>query len=921
MQKRTKRFTIAAASLLLCSTVTIHASSASATVSRAAAQQPPSSVPIYLDPAYSPQERAADLVSRLTLPEKAAQMDSSQAPAIPRLGVAAWGWWNEAAHGVARFQTNTNANPPTTTDTTSYPVSLSLGSTWNPDLVYQEAGLISDEARDIAPNNTQDLDFYAPTVNLSRDPRWGRNDETWSEDPTLTADLASQFVDGIQGENQNGQLPASAHGYLKAVATIKHFAANNSEDNRLTGSSNMDERTLREYYTAQFRDIIAQSNPGSIMSAYNEVNGVPAAANVHLIDNLARETYGFDGYFTSDCDAVYEIQAGHHWQPPGAAAPLDAVGRTAYANAAGEDLDCDEGYHDGSNFGNTIPTAVAAGITTQNDVYNENDVDVSLVRLFTTRIETGEFDAQSSVPWVAAARARLAPGTWTSSDANDAVTETPQRLAMTQQVADQSLVLLKNSPVAQGDGTSDSILPLKVPASGAYKVAVIGYYANPSSLYLGGYSSNQGAAGVANEVNAYQGVKSAVQAIDPQASVDYYPGVTGAGLNTVDPASVAAAAGYNAVIVVVGTDASAGQEGQDRTTLALPGAQSALISQVAAQNPNTVVYMETMGEVDTSGFQAQVPAMLWSSYNGMRQGAALADVLLGKTDPSGHLSFSWYSDLSQVPPSTDYNIRPTATTDGRTYMYFTGNVTYPFGYGLSYSRFTYSHLRTSKSADANGTITVTADVTNSGSTTAAAVPQIYVSTPFEPAAAQRPIKRLEAFQKITLKPHQTRRITFSVPVSKLAFFDETANKYVVDQGTYDIELSTSSADSDIQAQAPVRVHGILRATPATVTANPTQTGDAALGIVQRVQFDEGTQIYPQLTVSMQDESLYGYINKGASVPLPTGLTVTYTTDRPGVVRIEHNQVIRTVGSGVVTVTATVHYHGGTASTSFVVDVS
>jgi beta-glucosidase len=884
----------------------------------ASAQETKPTTPIYLDPHYSPPERAADLVGRLTLAEKAQQMNSSQAPAIPRLGVAAWGWWNEAAHGVARLQTNTNANPPILKNTTSYPVDLSLGSTWNPGLVHKEAAAIGDEAREVAPNNTQDLDFYSPTVNVARDPRWGRNDETWSEDPTLTAAVAAQYVNGLQGQDANGRLPQSADGYVKALATLKHFAANNSEYNRRTGSSDMDERTLREYYTAQFRDIIAQSRPGSIMSSYNRVNGVPAAASVHLIDTLARQTFGFGGYFTSDCDAVYEIQAGHHWQPPGAPAPLDQYGRTAYANAAGEDLDCNQGYHDAYNYGNTVPDAIARHITTQTDVYNEGDVDVSVVRLFTARIQTGEFDRQDTVPWVRAARARLAPGTWTNSDANNAVTETPDRLALAQQVAEQSLVLLKN---AAAPGAKNALLPLKVPSSGAYRVAVIGAYANPSSLYLGGYSSDQGSPGVAKEVNAYQGVKTAVQRINPSAAVDYYPGVTGTGLNTVDPASVAAAKDYDVVLVVAGTDAKTANEDSDRSSLALPGAQSSLISQVAAANPRTVVYLETMGQVDLGDFQSQVPALLWSSYNGQRQGSALASVLLGQTDPSGRLPFSWYRDVNQLPALGDYGIRPTATSRGRTYMYFTGDVTYPFGYGLSYTRFSYSHLRVERSADANGTLHVTADVTNHGSATGSTVPQLYVSTPSAPAAAQRPLKRLEAFEKVTVGPHRTTRVGLTVPVSKLAFFDNASNRYVVDPGVYEVRLGTSSADADVAARASVRIGGTLRPTPSVVTAKPTQAGDAAQGVVQRVTFAKGTTVDPQLTVSMRDESIYGYVTKGASVPLPAGLAVGYRSDRPQVVRVDGGRTIRTVGSGVATVTATVHYNGGTASTSFVVRVA
>jgi beta-glucosidase len=884
--------------------------------------------PIYLNRAYSPVQRATDLVSRMSLPEKAAQLDSSRPPAITRLGVAAWGWWNESNHGVNALTLTPSGNATTLTNTTSYPSDLSLGSTWNPDLVYREAGLISDEARDVVPNHSENLDFYAPTVNLSRDPRWGRNDESWSEDPLLTADLAAQYVDGLQGQTQQGTLPPSANGYYKAIATLKHFAANNSEVNRRTGSSDMDQRTLREYYTSQFASIIQQSHPGSIMSSYNEVNGVPAAASVQLIDTLARETFGFGGYFTSDCDAVYEIQAGHHWQPPQASAPLDQYGRTAFANSAGEDLDCNAGYADQYNYGNTIPTAISQHITTQTDTYNEADVDVSAVRLFTARISTGEFDQQSQVPWVRAARARLGGTTWVSSEANGAVTETPQRLAAARATADQSIVLLKNGAAPGGGPAAKSpLLPLKVPSSGPFKVAVMGYFAHPTGgLFLGGYSSIQGPSGQANEVDSYAGIKSAVQAINPQAQVDFLPGVTGgttaASLTTVDPASIAAASKYNAVIVVAGTDNTTSSEDHDRTSLDLPGAQAAMISQAEAANKNTVVYLETVGQVDLAPFQSTTPALLWSSYNGQRQGDALADVLLGKVNPSGHLPFSWYADAGQLPPITDYTIRPTATTAGRTYQYFSGATSFPFGYGQSYARFSYSDLAV-KHADvtANGTVTVSAKVTNRGTRPGSAVPQLYVTTPFEPASAQRPIKRLEGFQKVTLNPGQTRTVTFSVKASALAFFDAASNKYVVDPGRYGLQVATSSSDSDVALRGTVKVSGTIAETPTVVTAKPIETGDPGRGVAQRVYFDINTTINPQLTVSMSDQRLYGYVTKGQSTPLPKGLTVSYTSDRSNVVAVSRRQELKAVGSGIATITATVRYHGISATTTFTVEVA
>ena len=870
--------------------------------------------PIYLDRAYSPVERAVDLVSRLTLAEKATQMNSSQAAAVPRLGVEAYGWWNEAGHGVAREGTRNGGGPPTLINTTSYPVDLSLGSTWDPDLVYREATMISDETREVFRNNAFDLSLYSPTINLARDPRWGRNDEAFSEDPKLTAALSAQFVNGLQGQTKQGRPLPGSGGYLKTIATIKHFAANNSEYNRLTGSSDMDERTLREYYTAQFRDVIKQSNPGSIMSAYNRVNGVPAPANIHLNDELARQTFGFQGYFTSDCDAVYKIENGHHWQPEGAPAPLDRYGRTAYAQSAGEDLNCNAGYKDGWNYGNTIPDAIAQQIPTFTGIYNENDVDVSVVRLFTARITTGEFDAQDEVPWVAQARARLAPGTWTNSDTNNAVTETPQRLAMARTVAARSIVMLKNEPAA-----GRALLPLSVPSTGAFRVAVIGQYANPINLYLGGYSSIQGSAGIAKSVNGYAGVKAAVQAINPEASVDFLPGTVPGDLTTVDSASVAQAAGYDAVLVYAGTDETTAREQNDRKTLSLPGAQAALISQVAAVNPRTIVYLETVGQVDVSDFAKDVPALLWSSFNGQQKGAGLADVLTGAVNPSGHLPFTWYADESQLPAIGDYAIRPTTDTKGRTYQYFTGSVAYPFGFGLSYSRFRYSGVDVDRTrVDANGQIKVGVDVTNTGGRAGADVVQLFASTPDAPAAAERPVKRLAGFERVELRPQQTKRVTFLVKVADLAFFDEASGRYQVDEGRYGLQIAGGPA-SGTRRPVFVRVSGELRAVPAVVTGRPVVAGDAAGGISQRVFFPIGSRIDPQLTVSLSDESRVGYITRGQSTSLPTGMRVRYRSNRPDVVSADRDGLIAEQ-PGTATITATVSYHGGVETGTFIVAV-
>jgi len=885
----------------------------------------PQAVPIFRSGAYSPAERAADLVARMTPAEKAAQMISSEAPSIPRLGVHQYGWWNESAHGVALMQLNPSGATSPLYDTTAYPASLSLGSSWDPDLMYREATAISDEAREIAPGNAFDLDFFSPTVNLSRDPRWGRNDETFSEDPLLTAAMASQYVNGMEGMDEQGHLLRQGGGYLKTIATLKHYAANNSEVNRLTGSSDMDERTLREYDTEQFKLIIEHSQPGALMAALNGVNGVPATANDHLIDTLARETFGFGGYVTSDCDGVSAIVGYQRWQPRGRSRPLNETEAHAFANAAGVDLNCTVDHDDPLTNQNLLPAAIGDGIRTQSDTYNVGDVDSSLVRLFTARYELGEFGRLASEPWVRAARAQLPPGTWTNSDANRAVTETPARLALAQYVADRTLVLLKNAVTTRKDGTVGTVLPLRVPASGPFRVAVIGTLANQRDMYLGGYSSVQGPAGMANEMTPYEGIKQAIQAINPSAVVDFYDGFTSgdtaSGLLNVDPAAVAAAAGYDDVIVYAGTDRSTAAEGQDRTSLALPGTQAQLIADVAAVNPNTVAVMQTIGEVDLGAFQNSVPAMVWSSYDGERGGAALADVLLGKYDPSGHLPFTWYQTGTPLAPITDYGIQPSAGNPGRTYMYYRGPVSYPFGYGLSYTTFAVSGLRINHPlADANDTVRVSLHVTNTGTVGGKDLVQLYVTPPASAASLQPSIKRLEGFRQAGLAPGQTTTVTLAVSVPDLAFYNERLGRYVVYDGRYGVQAATSAANTDVKLGAWLRVRGELLETPNVVTAKAAMPGDPGRGIQERVMFPEDTVVLPQLTVSMNNEALYGYIAAGQGTPLPAGLRVRYSSDHPGVVSVEPGGTLRTLSNGVATITATVTYHGVSRSTQFVVRV-
>ena len=398
----------------------------------------------YQDTSLSFEERAADLVSRMTLEEKQSQLKARTAAAIPRLGIREYDWWSEGLHGVARSG-----------EATSFPTGLGIASTWDRDLVNQMMDATSDEARAYTNEKGKGLSYWSPTINMARDPRWGRAEESYGEDPYLSAQIGNSFVEGLQGDDEK---------YLKSIATVKHFALNNSEFNRHDGDSQTDERTLREYYTKAFKDVIEQADVESIMTSYNRVNGVPMPANAYMLDTLARRTWGFDGYVTSDCGAIRDVHASHHWVPDGwdhAVSPTEA---TALCIQAGNDLNC------GSEYASQAINAVNEGIL------SEDDMDVALVRLFTSRMKTGEFDPAENVPYASEEYS------W----ANQISAEDHTKVAA--QAADEAVVMLKNEPA---EGEKNTILPLDEKKMD--HVVIVGDLAD--EMILGDYS------GTPNEKN------------------------------------------------------------------------------------------------------------------------------------------------------------------------------------------------------------------------------------------------------------------------------------------------------------------------------------------------------------------------------------------------------------------------------------
>ena len=773
-------------------------------------------VPVYLDTHYSFEERAADLVSRMTLPEKILQLHTNNAPAIPRLGVQQYTYWSEGQHGVNRLGADVAGGSQGSVDNvhaTSFPTNFASSMSWDPRLMYQETTAISDEARafldkslfgtgqnNLGPSADDygSLTYWAPTVNLDRDPRWGRTDEAFGEDPYLVGRMAGAYVDGYQGQTPGGK-PVTP--YLKVAATAKHFALNNVEDTRNRGSSDTTDANLRDYYLKQFQSLIEDAGVSGLMTSYNAINGTPSPADTYTTDAIARRAYGFDGYVTSDCGAVGDVwnPGSHNWAPPGWTTSTvggrtvwtqtstgkqvpGPAGGQAYALRAGTDINC---TGDEATLSN-IQAAIQAG------VLSEGIVDQALLHLFTLRMRTGEFDPPSKIAYTKITKDQI---------------ESPAHQALARSVAANSLVLLKN------EGGLLPADPAKLDS-----VVIVGDLAG--TVTLGGYSGDP-----THRVDPVQGITAAVTAANPAATVTS----DACGTSTTATAAAACSAATqeaiktaDLVIVFIGTDGKIAGEGNDRNNLAIPGNYRSLIDQVhALGNPRTALAMQTNGPIAIADVRDDFPAIVFSGYNGQAQGDALADVLFGRQNPSGRLNFTWYSDDSQLPAMENYGLTPGQTNGlGRTYQYFTGTPTYPFGYGLSYTSFGYSGLSVPSRAGANDTVDVRVSVTNTGSVAGATVAQVYVASP-SVAGRELPIKRLAGFAKTAvLQPGRTQRLTVPVKISDLSFWDEQNDRDVVLDGAYQFQVATDA--THVVAQSAVRVSGALRPRVTDVTVEPGQ---------------------------------------------------------------------------------------------------
>ena len=698
--------------------------------------------PRYRDPSLSPTERAADLIAQMTVPEKVSQM-VHDAFAIPRLGVPAYNWWNECLHGVGRAGI-----------ATVFPQAIGLAATFNEDLMFAIATAISDEARakhhaSLSPDGGSmwyyGLTYWSPNINIFRDPRWGRGQETYGEDPYLTARMGVAFVQGLQGDDPK---------YLKVIATPKHYAVHSGpEKDRHGFDARVSQRDLRETYLAAFKATVQEAGAMSVMSAYNRTNGEVCSGSKILLQDILRDEWGFAGYVVSDCGAIDDVFT-HH------GAADSAEGAAALCVNNGCDLNCGCTYM-------ALGKAIAEGLITS------EAVDLALQRLFEARFRLGMFDPPELVPYAQ-----------TPIEVNDCAAH--RELAL--QAARESIVLLKN----------DGILPL---ASSVRAIAVIGPNADEVEPLLGNYNGTPSRA-----VTPVAGIRArAGEAV----AVTHVRGCELVGDSREGFAeAIAAAERADVVIVQLGLSAQLeGEEGEeglldpsgDRRDLGLPGIQEDLLREVAAVGKPTILVLQSGSALAVNWAAENVAAILSTWYGGEEAGTALAEVLFGDYNPAGRLPVTFYQGLEQVPPFEDYSMA------GRTYRFMEAAPLYGFGFGLSYTKFAYSALEIASPGLGDGTmVEIAATVTNVGECAGDEVVQLYL-TDCE-ATVPVPLRQLQGFRRVHLQPGQSTQVAFTLTAAQMACYTDEG-KAVVEPGWFELSVGGAQPQDGEGVQGSFEVVG------------------------------------------------------------------------------------------------------------------
>ena len=688
------------------------------------------------------EARTSILVSKMTLEEKISQLGNN-APAIPRLGVLEYNWWNECLHGVARAGT-----------ATVFPQAIGMAATFNPSLINNVAVVISDEARakhhEALRNNDysqyKGLTFWSPNINIFRDPRWGRGHETYGEDPYLTGQIGTQFVKGLQGNDSK---------YLKLVATAKHFAVHSGpESERHFFNANVNQRDLWETYLPAFEDLVVDANVYSVMGAYNRVNGESASASNYLLQEILRDKWGFNGYVVSDCGAINDIHANHKIvKTPEESAALGVI--------TGCDLNC------GGIYQKYLLESVTLGLI------SEKEIDTAVYRLFLARMKLGMFDPAEIVSYA------QIPFDINNSQKHD---------ELSLKTAQSSMTLLKNN----------GVLPIDI--NNIKKIAVVGPNADNRNALLGNYHGTP-----SNPVTFLNGLNNYV---GKRAEITYSKGVDlvkdGAdGLNLLSDSIIKDVKKADLAIFVGGLDATwEGEEmpgginvdgfyNGDRTRIEMPEIQQKAIKAMIDTGTPVVLVLMAGSSIALSGLEEELDAILMAWYPGQRGGDATTSVLFGDYNPGGKLPVTFYSSTSELPDFKDYNM---LSGKGFTYRYYKGEALYPFGHGLSYTNFKYSKLTTDKTnINEKETFKISFNVKNIGDYDGDEVVQVYIKD--LESKLKMPIKQLRSFKRVSLNKGDEKIVEFEFkPIEDFSYYNSNEQKYMVDKGSFEIQVGSSSQD-------------------------------------------------------------------------------------------------------------------------------
>lgn len=824
---------------------------------------------LYKDESAPTADRARDLLSRMSVDEKIKLLYATS-PANERLGIPKYYMGNEALHGVIRPG-----------HFTVFPQAIGLASTWNPQLINEISTAISDEARGRwnALNQGADqrewftdlLVFWSPTVNMARDPRWGRTPETYGEDPFLSGIIGTEFVKGLQGDDPR---------YLKIVATPKHFATNNEEHNRFSCNVRVNERNLREYYLPAFEMLVKDGKARSIMSAYPAINDVPCSANPWLLNKVLRDDWGFDGYVVSDCGAPSMLVWAHNYVKTKEAAATLAI-------KSGLDVECGDDV-----FAYALKNAYNMGMV------NDADIDSAAYRVLKARIDLGMLDPSDANPY------KHIPESVVGCEKH-------QQLAL--EAARQSIVLLKNDknmlplnpkkikkiavvgnnadraefgdysglsviePVSVLKGIRNYAEPLGIEVvhapwkSAADGLEIIQGDNFPNGLKAEYYFNTNFEGDPKVRQESWVNFEPANQAPDPFIPVTNYsvrwsgvlrPTVSGdydfcltsdqgarliidgqtiidawgghAAQNDFGHMRLEAGKDYNMVvefydtrdytvcrlqwkvpsqpkatrmelygnageaardadlvIAVMGINKGIEREGQDRSEITLPADQREFLQEIHKVNPNLVTVLVAGSSLALTDENETLPAIVNAWYPGESGGTAVAEVLFGEYNPAGRLPLTYYKSMEDLPAFDDYDI-----TKGRTYQYFTGDVLYPFGYGLSYTKFDYRDLSLE---DAGDVVNVTFTLRNSGRRDGDEVAQVYVKLPAQDGRVM-PLKELKGFERVSLPKGKKQKVTIPVRKDLLRFWDENQGKFITPAGTYTFMVGGNSASLPVSAE-------------------------------------------------------------------------------------------------------------------------